>query len=167
MSDGLAVTNQTLLEHELEQAHTPSRLAPLLMLACVGMAVTLVGCDGWQVQGEVVAEGAPLGSWMFVPDRCLSGESDGYFGVRFYMSGSPVNLRLHREPAGDDVLQVFVPDQDPIRLEQGDPCAVYETSMWLDTVNDSMHGSLVIECAFDGGGTLHGNLRFANCSARW
>jgi hypothetical protein len=67
-----------------------------------------------EVSGEFTASGGALGQWTFKPDKCSSGERDGFFGVWLTKKGDKDHwVKVAKNPAtGQFVVTVRIPGTD-------------------------------------------------------
>jgi hypothetical protein len=117
--------------------------------------------DRTEVKGRLQAKGA-LGSWVFEPDGCTSGQREGFGGVILTASASPGRVvRVVRDPVRGDLVMVASPGQ-PEHVLGGNPCPHFEVNVERTNtnINDiwAVNGSVAVECD-----ELSGSAAFEGC----
>ena len=135
------------------------RIVRTRILAATTLVLCATGCSGVDVEGALQFEGAPWGTTEFVPTTATSGEEFGlFFGVLVQRDADMLSVRIHREPAGEDVVQVVNPEEGlSVRIEE-DQCETYDVSMASRLCE--IWGSVELDCTVATGGSVVGRIEF-------
>lgn len=134
-------------------------LIPLLIAGVVGLFLFV---NSPTLEGSLTASGE-LGSWVFTPDDCSSGQRAGFSGVELSSSAHPSHrIRLMRDPVRGNLVVIDDSSQSrPIVLDT-DACRRLGLSVrQADTsINDVwvMEGSARLDCD-----QLSGSVTFDGC----
>lgn len=126
------------------------------------------------VTGKVKSVGGELGSWDIVLSECASGESLGFFGVDFFVTGSEdLRLRYVHDEAKGDIVKIGIPSKKgTVLVPDRDACTVLEGSVektnfktWTPTGEiRHLNGHVKFDCKVsDGKGHVTGEATFAHC----
>ena len=114
-----------------------------------------------ELSGQLSAKGA-LGSWVFVPDDCTSGQREGFGGVVLTASTERDRLvRIVQDPVRGNLV-VVVSKGQPNHVLASDSCARLQASVERTSTNINdiwvVEGSLLLECS-----ELSGSVNFKGC----
>ncbi|NOZ85195.1 MAG: hypothetical protein GXP49_02820 [Deltaproteobacteria bacterium] len=130
-----------------------------------GMIASILGIQaGGSVQGSFEAEGGSLGTWKFVPDQCLSGEPQGFFGIFLTKKNDQDHLVkiIKDQVTGKLSLVIKIPGTDKARLinscKQLDG-TIHRTDTRFNKVW-VLAGSIDVSCPSE---HFRGKVMFANC----
>ncbi len=127
------------------------------------------------VTGRVHSAGGELGSWDIALSDCQSGESNGFFGVDFYVAGSDhMRLRYVHDEAMGEIVKVTYPSKPGTAnvFNRNDKCSVLEGSVEKMNVTNwtpkgrirHLSGHLKFDCIHtDGTGHVSGEATFSHC----
>lgn len=133
------------------------------------------GCSS--VTGTLVARGEPLGTFTFVPKQCRSGQRMNFFGSVILGEGQQDGAVVAIiDPVKGKVVKVEVPgsclppDYEKCKEVIIDPqyCSRYDVT--VDKIPVMINnivmvgGRLNLDCAFPGGGTAKGEIKFTRCN---
>jgi len=126
------------------------------------------------VTGKMHSVGGELGTWDIALGECTSGESSGFFGVDFYVTGSEdLRLRYVHDEAKGDVVKIGIPSKKgKVLVPDRDACTVLEGSVektnfktWTPTGEiRHLNGHVKFDCKVsDGKGHVTGEATFSHC----
>jgi hypothetical protein len=150
-------------------------ILPVVLAVGVGFLVFRGGsCSS--VEGRFVAQGAPLGTFTFVPAQCKSGQRMQIHGAVLVGKGpTEGGVMVFEDPTKGKLVKVELPgsckppDYEICTEVILDPkaCSTYKVQIVRTntTVNDIrlMDGKLALDCKFPEGGTATANLTFSSC----
>jgi hypothetical protein len=131
---------------------------PALIAATVGLFLFVASSDA---SGKLQASGT-LGSWVFEPDACSSGQHEGFGGVILTSKAHPGRVvRVVRDPVRGSLV-VVASQGAPNHVIGSDSCSRFDVSVVrTDTsINDiwAMDGRMTLECK-----SLSGSATFEGC----
>jgi hypothetical protein len=133
-------------------------------LTVLWVAAALFGACKSKASGSFEATGGKLGKWTFKPDKCFSGQRQGYFGVLLKRDGDKKHfIKVAKEPAtGKTVVTVGIPGTDKGLILK--KCKVLKSNVQRTntTINDirCLKGSVEIDCP---SAHFKGKAKFDNC----
>lgn len=143
--------------------------------AAVGVAVAVVATTSpgtlfkacglqTRVNGKFEARGEQIGNFTFEPDRCRSGERQGFFGVFLFKKGDSDHfVKVARNPATDQtVVSVKIPGTDKMRVLTTCKVLTSEIHRTNTRVNKIwvVKGSVQVDCPTE---SFKGQATFDNC----
>lgn len=131
---------------------------PLLIAGIIGLFFMGMSTE---VSGKLSASGA-LGSWVFEPDDCVSGQREGFGGVVLTASKQPEHVvRVVKDPVRGQLVVVASPGK-PNHVLSGQSCSRLEASAERTSTNINdiwvVDGRMTLECS-----DLSGSVTFAGC----
>jgi hypothetical protein len=133
--------------------------APLLL---AGIPVLFfITAASTEVTGRLQASGA-LGSWVFEPDDCVSGQREGFGGVVLTASKQPERVvRVVKDPVRGQLVVVASP-QKPNHVLSRESCSRLDASAERTSTNINdiwvVDGKMTLECT-----DLSGSVTFEGC----
>jgi hypothetical protein len=134
-------------------------LAVPLLIAGIAMLFFITAST--EVTGRLQASGA-LGSWVFEPDDCVSGQREGFGGVVLTASKQPERVvRVVKDPVRGELVVVAAPGK-PNHVLSGNSCSRLDAS--AERTNTSyndiwlVNGKMTLEC-----NDLSGSVTFEGC----
>lgn len=133
-------------------------LPALILVGSLSLAFFMAQTE---VSGSLRASGT-LGSWVFEPDDCTSGQRDGFGGVTLTASAQPGHVvRVVRDPVRGNLV-VVASQGRPNHVLNGNGCARFDMAVQRTStkINDiwAVDGSLTVECE-----ELSGAVTFEGC----
>ena len=132
------------------------------------------GCSS--VEGDLISKGDPVGNFTFMPHMCRSGQHMQFFGALILGKGQQDGaVVVIEDPVKGGIVKIEVPGScEPPDYEkckeviiEPSACSVYSMSVKKTStmVNEIrlVDGSLKLNCAFRGGGTVMADMVFKNC----
>lgn len=134
-------------------------LIPLLIGGVVGLFLFVSAST---LEGTLTASGE-LGSWVFTPDDCSSGQRAGFSGVELSSSAHPSHrIRLMRDPVRGNLVIIDDSSQSRPIVIDTDACRRFDLSIRQTntSINDVwvMEGSAGLDCD-----QLSGHVTFDGC----
>jgi hypothetical protein len=131
---------------------------PLLIAGILGLFFMAANTE---VSGRLQASGA-LGSWIFEPDDCVSGQREGFGGVVLTASKHPERVvRVVKDPVRGQLVVVASPGK-PNHVLSGESCSRLDASAERTSTNINdiwvVDGKMTLEC-----GDLSGSVAFEGC----
>ena len=116
-----------------------------------------------KASGEFQATGEKLGEWTFKPDRCRSGERQGFFGVWLTKKGdNDHGVKVAKNPAtGNFVVTVKIPGSDQGQVIQ--KCKELKGSIVRTNTRVNHIWALKGQVAIDCPGKIKGQATFNMC----
>ncbi len=121
-------------------------------------------------EGTIESTGGELGKWIMHPDRCQSGEHQGFFGVDLISRAEPrLGVRVIVDAAKGKLVNVNIPGGDNQAVQfSRERCTTLNVDVRkTDTqVNEIwlVEGSLELDCTVaEGKERVFGSVRFENC----
>jgi hypothetical protein len=131
-------------------------LSPETLFSMTGMSS--------EVSGSFEATGGQVGTWKLEPDRCKSGERDGFFGVWLSKKGDSEHwVKVAKDPTtGKNVVTVKIPNTQKARVFR--KCKVLSASVRRTNTRVNriwvVKGNVEIDCPDEG---FKGKVTFDNC----
>jgi hypothetical protein len=127
------------------------------------------------ITGKMHSVGGELGTWDVALNECHSGESEGFYGVDFYVKGSDeLRLRYVHDEAKGDVVKIGIPSKKDtaLVLDRSDGCTVLDGA--LEKTNFTtwtpkgkirhLSGHVKFDCKHSAGkGHVTGEVTFSHC----
>ena len=131
---------------------------PAFIVATVGLFLFATSAE---VSGRLQAGGV-LGSWVFEPDECNSGQHEGFGGVTLGVSSEPGRkVRIVRDPVRGNLVVIAEPGKpNHVISSESCPRLVVNVRRGNTNINDvwTQDGNASLECA-----ELTGSVKFAGC----
>jgi hypothetical protein len=133
-------------------------LVPLFIASTLGLFFLV---SRTEVKGRLDAKGA-LGSWVFEPDDCTSGQREGFGGVTLTASAARGRVvRVVRDPVRGDLV-VVASQGKPNHALESKSCARFQANVERTSTNINdiwvVNGSVSVEC-----NELSGSVVFEGC----
>jgi hypothetical protein len=145
-------------------------ILPVAFMAAIGVVIFLVvgrGCS--KAEGTVEASGPPLGDFVMKPNRCASGQHQGFRGVILTSGDSTQRIQVVEDPIRGSVVQIAIPStcsggRCEVLPVTSDDCDLFSIHIGdtNTTVNNIrvVEGFLKLDCSFEAGGSLKADVTF-------
>jgi hypothetical protein len=135
-----------------------SLLVPVFIAGMLGLFFMMANTE---VSGRLQASGA-LGSWVFEPDDCVSGQREGFGGVVLTASKAPERVvRVVKDPVRGQLI-VVASSGKPNHVLSGESCSRLDASAERTSTNINdiwvVDGKATLEC-----NGLSGSVTFEGC----
>jgi hypothetical protein len=135
-----------------------SLLVPVFIASMLGLFFMMANTE---VSGRLQASGA-LGSWVFEPDDCVSGQREGFGGVVLTASKAPERVvRVVKDPVRGQLI-VVASSGKPNHVLSGESCSRLDASAERTSTNINdiwvVDGKATLEC-----NGLSGSVTFEGC----